>query len=154
MSEQTRVIEYKCPCCGAGLRFEGETQKLSCQYCDNAFDLETVRAFNASEAASSSEEMRWDSHQENEWSQEEADHLKLFICPSCGGEIISDENTAATFCPYCDNPTIMPARLSGGLKPDAIVPFQKSKKRCPREQIFPARPLKPQDAPFFAFFLV
>ena len=31
-----------------------------------------------------------------------------------GGEILCDENTAASFCPYCENPTIMPTRLSGG----------------------------------------
>lgn len=40
---------------------------------------------------------------------------------------MTEETTAASFCPYCDNPTIMPGRLSGGLKPDAIIPFRTSK---------------------------
>jgi DNA-directed RNA polymerase subunit RPC12/RpoP len=40
----------------------------------------------------------------------------LFVCKSCGGEIVADENTAATECPYCNNPVVMSGRLSGTLK--------------------------------------
>ena len=46
MTESTRVIEYKCPCCNAGLVFSSEAQQLTCEYCDNSFDIETVRAYN------------------------------------------------------------------------------------------------------------
>lgn len=35
MEEQTRVLEYKCPCCNAGLRFGSDAQKLTCEYCGN-----------------------------------------------------------------------------------------------------------------------
>ena len=127
MDSQTQVIEYKCPCCGAGLKFGGAEQKLTCEYCDNTFDLDTVRAYNATEEEQSTEAITWEENPKNEWNTWEQEYLKMFCCPSCGGEIIADGNTAATFCPYCDNPTIMPARLSGGLKPDALIPFTKTK---------------------------
>ena len=127
MSTEPKVIEYKCPCCGAGLLFRGDTQQLTCEYCENSFDLETVRAFNASESQETFEEFQWDQEPSERWSDAEESRLNVFICPSCGGEIMTEETTAASFCPYCDNPTIMPGRLSGGLKPDAIIPFRMSK---------------------------
>ena len=49
MDEQTRVIEYKCPCCNAGLIFGSHVQQLTCEYCDNTFDIDAVRAYNAGE---------------------------------------------------------------------------------------------------------
>lgn len=127
MSTEPKVIEYKCPCCGAGLLFRGDSQQLTCEYCDNSFDLETIRAFNASESQETSEEFQWDQEPSERWSDAEESRLNVFICPSCGGEIMTEETTAASFCPYCDNPTIMPGRLSGGMKPDAIIPFRMSK---------------------------
>jgi hypothetical protein len=44
--------------------------------------------------------------------------------------LITNENTAATFCPYCDNPTIIQGRLSGEIKPDAVLPFRTSQENA------------------------
>ena len=122
MEEQTRVLEYKCPCCNAGLHFGSDAQKLTCEYCGNTFDLDTVRAFNESQNPQGDEEFQWEPEQTESFSEDEESTLRVFQCPSCGGEILCDENTAASFCPYCENPTIMPTRLSGGLKPDGVIP--------------------------------
>ena len=127
MEGSTRVLEYKCPCCNARLVFGNETQQLTCEYCDNRFDIETVKAYNESETQQESEEFTWGEAQSQEWSENEQEAIRAFQCPSCGGEIVTDENTAATFCPFCDNPTIMHSRLSGGLKPAAVIPFKNSK---------------------------
>ena len=127
MEERTQVIEYKCPCCGAGLSFGANVQQLKCEYCDNTFDIEAVQAFNESETQASTENVQWEAVPRQQWSQEEQEALRAFECPSCGGEILTDEHTAATFCPYCENPTILPSRLGGSLKPDAVIPFKTSK---------------------------
>lgn len=127
MREQADVIEYKCPCCNAGLVFGSHVQKLTCEYCDNTFEIDTVRAYNDSVQEAPSDKFSWDTEKQQEWSEQDQTKLNTFQCPACGGEIITDDTTAATFCPYCDNPTIMPTRLSGGLKPDAVLPFQKTK---------------------------
>lgn len=127
MEEQTRVLEYKCPCCNAGLQFGENTQKLTCEYCGNTFEIDAVRAFNESQDPQSAEKFQWEDSEKEAFSEEEESALRAFLCPSCGGEILSDENTAATFCPYCDNPTIMPARLSGSLKPEGVIPFKTGK---------------------------
>ncbi len=127
MEQTANVIEYKCPCCNAGLNFSGAAQQLTCEYCDNTFELSAVQAFNDSQEAGQAEAVQWEESEPAQWEQEEEAHLKSFQCPSCGGEILCEDTTAASFCPYCDNPTIMPSRLSGGIKPDGVIPFQKSK---------------------------
>ena len=53
--------------------------------------------------------------------------MHVYNCPSCGAELICDENTAATSCPYCGNPSIVPGQLSGMLKPDYVLPFKLDK---------------------------
>ena len=127
MEEQTHVLEYKCPCCNAGLHFGSDAQKLTCEYCGNTFDIDTVRAFNESQKPQDAEEFQWEPEQTESFSEDEESTLRVFQCPSCGGEILCDENTAASFCPYCENPTIMPTRLSGSLKPDGVIPFKTGK---------------------------
>ncbi len=127
MEESAQVIEYKCPCCNAGLSFSGTSQQLTCEYCGNTFDLEAVRAFNESAATTHSEEVCWEDSGHQQWAQDEQETLRMFQCPSCGGEILCEETTVASFCPYCDNPTILPSRVSGGLKPDTLLPFQTTK---------------------------
>ena len=48
-----------------------------------------------------------------EWSDEEINGMKVYNCPSCGAELICDSTTAATSCPYCGNPTVIPGQFSG-----------------------------------------
>ena len=53
--------------------------------------------------------------------------MKAYNCPSCGAELICDASTAATSCPYCGNPTVVPGQFSGALKPDYVIPLKLSK---------------------------
>ncbi len=126
MSPDANVLEYKCPCCGAGLRFGNTQQKMTCAYCDNSFDLEAVQVFNESLEQPSEPAPSQETVEHTQWSEEECGRIQSFVCTSCGGELVTDEHTAATFCPYCGNPTILPGRVSGGLKPEGVIPFQKS----------------------------
>jgi DNA-directed RNA polymerase subunit RPC12/RpoP len=56
--------------------------------------------------------------------------MHAFTCSSCGAEIVCDENTMATECCYCGNPTMLPSRFSGMLKPDYVIPFKKTKEEA------------------------
>lgn len=124
MTQTEQILEYKCPCCGAALQFSGIEQKLSCEYCDNTFDLETVQAFNEGETSHTD---HWEVTANTGWTSSEQDSVVVFSCPSCGGELMTEETTAATFCPFCGNPTVLPGRLSGGVRPDSVIPFQTTK---------------------------
>ena len=147
MDEKTNVIEYKCPCCNAGLIFGSQVQQLKCDYCDNTFDIDTVKAYNESESTEKTDVFSWENQSKQEWSESEQTALNAFRCPACGGEILTDDTTAATFCPFCENPSIMPSRLTGTLKPDAVLPFQKSKEDAKAAflQLCKGKPLLPKN---------
>lgn len=119
-------ITYKCPCCGGAIEFDSSIQKLKCPYCDTEFEAETLRAYD--EELKSTEEDSFDRANvtDKQWSDD--DNMSIYTCKSCGGEIVADETTAATICPFCDNPVVLSGRLSGDLFPDMVIPFKVDKK--------------------------
>lgn len=120
--------EYKCPCCGGAIEFNSSVQKMKCPYCDTEFEMETLRSYDESLKEDREDEMSWEARPGNEWTEGETDGMRVYLCQSCGGEIIADENTAATSCPYCSNPVVMMGQFSGELKPDYVIPFKLDKK--------------------------
>ena len=125
------ITNYQCPACGGPLHFSNESQDLACDYCDSHFsvsDIETYYAEKDDAAASSGTEDTgtWTLDSNQEWGLEEA-NLRTYNCPSCGAELICEETTAASSCPYCGNPTIVPGQLHGALRPDYVIPFQLDK---------------------------
>lgn len=117
------LLEFKCPCCGGAIAFDSSLQKMKCPYCDNEFDIDTLKSLD--EKLDSSCEPEWETQTGRGWSDN--DGVCSYVCNSCGGEIICDENTAAARCPYCDSPVVMKGKLSGDLKPDYIIPFRLDK---------------------------
>lgn len=130
----SKLTTYKCPCCGGSVEFSTEIQKMQCPYCDTEFDIEDLREYNESlvgETHDNSEDSAaqiWDSSQSENWDDSETEGMNVYICHSCGGEIVCDETTAASSCPYCSNPVVMHGNLSGELKPDLVIPFKLDKK--------------------------
>lgn len=120
--------EYKCPCCGGAIAFDSGIQKMKCPFCDTEFEMEALAAYDSELASNQTDDMNWETAAGGEWQEGEADGLRSFVCKSCGGEIIGDENTAATSCPFCGNPVVMMGQFSGVLKPDYIIPFKLDKK--------------------------
>lgn len=121
------ILEYQCPCCGGRVEFSSEHQRMKCPYCDTEFDIEALEeARAADEAEQAPDELRWQAEQQ-QWTEEDG-VFQVYTCNSCGGEILADETTAATHCPYCGNPVILTGRLSGGLRPDLVIPFRLDKK--------------------------
>ena len=122
------LLEYKCPSCGGATAFNSELQKVKCPYCDTEFEMESLKALDEGLAAEKADEMEWDTSAGGEWSEGEADNMRVYSCKSCGGEIVGDEQTAATSCLYCGNPVVMTGNLTGALRPDFVIPFKLDKK--------------------------
>lgn len=121
------VMNYKCPNCGAPLVYKGDKQKMVCESCDGEFTMEEVKAAaEKDQQQGKSSDMTWSSQTPSEIRDEEG-KLKGYTCPSCGAEIVADENTAATECPYCGNQAIMPKAFDGMYKPDCMIPFKVDK---------------------------
>ena len=104
--------EYKCPCCGGAIAFDSRLQKMKCPYCDTEFDMETLKSYDEG-LSEAPDEMEWETTAGQEWNDGETDGLCSYVCTSCGGEIVCDENTAATSCPFCGNPVVTMEKLAG-----------------------------------------
>ena len=123
--------EYKCPCCTGALTFDSTLQKMKCPYCGTEFEVESLASLDRDlnkEPAASAANTGWGDLGGNVWREGEGDGLSIYVCNSCGGEIIGDDTTAATSCPYCGNPVVMMGKLSGSLKPELLIPFKLNKK--------------------------
>ena len=134
----SQVTNYQCPACTGPLHFAGDSGKLECDYCGSAYEVSEIEALyqqkeeqavKAHEDAQTkgAEDDGWDtSGLSGDWGADAAG-MKAYNCPSCGAELICDESTAATSCPYCGNPTVVPGQFGGTLRPDFVLPFKLSK---------------------------
>ena len=100
---------YECPNCNGNLKFDIATQYLVCGHCDSRFspyerkkDTDTTEYYEANR----------------------------FICPQCGGEMISGDNDATAFCSYCGSANILSTRISKEKAPSHIIPFKITKEYC------------------------
>ena len=136
------VTNYKCPACTGPLHFAGGSGKLECDYCGSTYDVAEIEALLAeseakaesafqkeeakaeAQAASGGEEWDTSGLAEGQWG---AEGMRVYNCPSCGAELICDETTAATCCPYCGNTTVVPGQFSGAMKPEFVLPFKLDK---------------------------
>ena len=143
----SQITNYKCPACTGPLHFAGASGMLECDFCGAKYDVAQIEALYAEKEAKAvaateqanakaeqnrqkmaeMESQGWDTSSLNSDWGAEADGMKTYSCPSCGAELICDASTAATSCPYCGNPTVVPGQFSGALKPDFVLPFKLSK---------------------------
>ena len=113
--EQTAT--YQCPNCAAGLTFDPEKQKFTCEFCGTEFDRDDVLKAN------SEEEMREREAADAEYNAQ----MNEYECKNCGAHVLADEHTVASTCAYCHNPIVLVGRLSGEMKPQKMIPFKYDK---------------------------
>ncbi len=115
------IISYKCPNCGGKLDFTPSMQKCKCPFCLSTFTAEDMES--AAPAAPGA--------QEPPPAQEPPDaaqQTRVYACPSCGAQVVTDQVTAATSCCYCHNPVVLTDQLSGAFRPKWVIPFQFDRK--------------------------
>ena len=126
------VIEYKCPFCGGAMEFDSKSQHMKCLYCNTEMTVEEFQRTQKPEAEAATEKKmakeNWFSLSSGQWQKEETNRMRVYSCQSCGGEIVADETTGATTCPFCNNKVTIKGQFSGDLKPDYIIPFKLDKK--------------------------
>ena len=102
------IQNYKCPCCGAPLVFDAESQNLHCESCENTFPLETVQQMAEGSADSGgASKYDWEHYEPRNFEDTNEVNLANYSCPSCGAEITGDDTLGSTVCPYCGNSTIV-----------------------------------------------
>jgi len=115
------VSTFKCPNCDAPIEFDSNIQKMTCEYCGNEMTIE--------EAQAQVENYKVEIEDNTNISEENID-MEVYVCDTCGAEILTDENTSATFCSYCGNPSLIRKRFEGVLAPGYIIPFKIDKKKA------------------------
>lgn len=147
----SQVTNYQCPACTGPLHFAPGSGKLECDYCGSIFELAEIEALYAqkNEAAAQAKESgevktdksgewiedvgedsgSWDTSDMSDWGAD-GEGMKAYNCPSCTAQLVCDASTAATSCPYCGNPTVVPGQFTGMLKPDYIIPFKITKEQA------------------------
>ena len=91
----------------AYLRYDGKEQKWVCDYCGGKFTREELEQRGAetkqddyevkprAEAAENTAEISYHYEENITETDEDLSHLRAYHCPSCGGEIVTDDVTAA-----------------------------------------------------------
>ena len=108
----------KCPNCSANIFYNEKAGKLVCNMCGSLFAPESLKPLGRIETRDTAD------------AGAEEDNKQEFVCDSCGATVVTDYNTAATFCAFCGSPTLIKKRLSKCFRPDLIIPFKVSKEEA------------------------
>lgn len=124
--------QFTCPCCGAKLVYDGEKEMMSCPYCESTFTMEQIIAEEkAKEEMAGGSDMNWQtSSSSSSMITDEDGKVTGYSCPDCGAQMVADENTAATECPYCGNFSIIKTSFEGMYRPDVVLPFIITKEKA------------------------
>lgn len=120
------VNEYKCPTCGAPMRFDVNTQKMVCSFCLNAYDLDYIRSHFNEATSEKSDDFDWIERTKNNVESSKPQKLVEYSCPSCGGSIITFSNRTKAKCPFCEHDLIISTNFKGDIRPDKIIPFSQT----------------------------
>ena len=165
---------YSCPQCHATLKLDPKTGLLNCDYCGGSFEAESVeervdqvtstrkktgksssaadqdRAKGKAAANTSGPAVRtvdeWETLIAN-GQVEQFDDVVGYTCPNCGAQVVSDKVTVAASCQYCGSSVVVDQRLTGGLKPGYVIPFQIQAKDLPQmlTDFYKDKPLLPKN---------
>ena len=154
----------KCPQCNAPLNFDAETGMMRCEFCGHMQAVDAGEHGASTDAGIGAEEGAQvgaqavaqgedQSAQPRQWvgpAYEDADGVHAYVCRNCGAEVVATALTATTTCPYCNNNVVLDERLSGGLKPNGVIPFKITKDQLPSllQEFYKDKPLLPKG--FFA----
>lgn len=94
----------RCPNCNASLVYNPTMNKMVCSHCNSVFD-------NVEEPQRETDEMEYN----------------LYCCTSCGAELMINDVESATYCAYCQQPTIVFDRVAKQKRPKYIIPFSVNK---------------------------
>ncbi len=119
----SEIVSYKCPNCGASIPYDAKSGKLKCGHCGTEYDVSTLNDLMNEENVGE-DNVTFSSRQTE---KVRIDGKVAYTCPSCGGEVIGDENMSACTCPYCGNSVIDASQFDGILKPEIVVPFSLDK---------------------------
>lgn len=114
----------RCPNCGAFLTYDPIADQMSCESCCSFFDLNQFHVSKKDVVDEITLE------KENNEDDEDTFESEIYHCTSCGARLLINQVETATFCAYCNQPTICFERVGKQKRPDKIIPFMISKNQA------------------------
>ena len=108
-------VEDKCPSCNSELKYNDKESFFYCTNCDYKIQEESLETL---------EQKRISEYKEDDLGTFDSN---IYNCSSCGAEIIVEQNTVATKCPFCNSNIQISQNLIGSAKPYGIIPFKQTK---------------------------
>lgn len=105
---------YQCSNCNGGLKFDIASQMLACEYCNTKYNPYEIDGLIPA-------------------TEDNSMDVTMFICSQCGGELYATDTTVTSFCSFCGSTAVLDSRIQKELRPDYIIPFQKTKEDCKNE---------------------
>lgn len=101
-----------CPSCGGKMYFNIGKQMLVCTSCDSERTIAEYQSNNEGEV------------------QQTTYDTVVFTCRNCGAELTAPDEQAVAYCSYCGSEQMLSAKHEQLLRPNRIIPFQKTKKQA------------------------
>ena len=106
------------------MEFDSKSQKMKCPFCDTVVDMAEFEEADAGNKAKQNKQEGNAAEGDQGAEGKPEGQMMLYVCESCGGEILAEKTTGATSCPYCGNKVVMKGQFDGALQPDCIIPFK------------------------------
>lgn len=101
-----------CNNCGSRMLYDIKSAKMKCIHCGTLLSVdETDNLVHSAE-------------------EEETFETKIYRCTQCGAELMTQENSAVSFCSFCGAQSVLEGEFQKVKKPDYVIPFTKTKEEC------------------------
>lgn len=120
--------EYKCPMCGAVLKWDPKIGKLRCPYCDSRYDAADFE--DKTKNVTASEIKPEEKDKEFSQSRRMDDEWVVYSCGTCGAEVVASKTTMATVCAYCGSAISITSKAVDNFRPKKIIPYFISKDKA------------------------
>ena len=107
--------DYRCPSCGAPVKYSPEKGVLMCDYCNTEVEVEKI----LSRVEFDLDEGKLD---DSSWSHE----TKIIHCDNCGANNVYNSNEISMTCPFCGSNQVVETNELAGIKPHRVIPFKQS----------------------------
>jgi len=114
--ETVKSDSFKCPSCGADMKFSPATGAMHCDFCERDEAIEAVDE--------EIEEYDFATAETDETLNDWGGETKTVECENCGGKTVVPAGETTVACAFCGSPKVLDKEELPGIKPESLIPFK------------------------------